>query len=124
MTIQGVNTKYSVLAHYTRHIREGFEIIDGGEANTVAAYNAHEQLLVLVTVNHDDAQTITHDLSRFASVSGPVTRWSTTMQLEGVKYLRDQEVKLAGKKFSAFFPANSIHTFEIVGAEQPSMLMV
>ena len=31
--------KFYVMAHYSRHIRPGMEIIDGGEANTVAAYD-------------------------------------------------------------------------------------
>ena len=38
-TVNGVNTKFYVMAHYSRHIRPGMDIIDGGEANTVAAYD-------------------------------------------------------------------------------------
>ena len=38
-TVAGVNTKFYVMAHYSRHIRPGMVIIDGGEGNTVAAYD-------------------------------------------------------------------------------------
>ena len=38
--MSGVNMKFYVMAHYSRHIRPGMEIIDGGEGNTVAAYDS------------------------------------------------------------------------------------
>ena len=41
-TVAGVNTKFYVLAHYSRHIRPGMDIIDGGEGNTIAAYGKDE----------------------------------------------------------------------------------
>ena len=34
-----VNTKFYVMAHYSRHVRPGMKIINGGDGNTVAAYD-------------------------------------------------------------------------------------
>ncbi len=56
------NPKYYVLAQYTRHIRPGMTIIDGGEGNTIAAYQPAARKLVIVTMNYDTAQTITLQL--------------------------------------------------------------
>jgi galactan endo-1,6-beta-galactosidase len=44
------------------------EIIDGGEANTIAAYDNTSKTLILVTINYGTAQNVTYDLSKFASV--------------------------------------------------------
>ena len=57
-----------MLAHYARHIRPGMEIIDGGEANTIAAYDNTSKTLILVTINYGTAQNVTYDLSKFASI--------------------------------------------------------
>ncbi|HEV2693588.1 MAG TPA: glycoside hydrolase [Verrucomicrobiae bacterium] len=40
------NRKYFVLAQYTRHIRPEMTIIDGGEANTISAYDPASRKLV------------------------------------------------------------------------------
>lgn len=115
MTVGQPNKKYSVLAQYTRHVREGMTMIDGGEANTVAAYDARKRLLVLVTTNYGPERWITHDLTRFSAVSGPITRWSTSTDDDGPNYLEQRDVGLSGKTFSVYFSANSVHTFEIEG---------
>ena len=44
------------------------EIIDGGEANTIAAYDNASKTLILVTINYGTAQNVTYDLSKFASI--------------------------------------------------------
>jgi galactan endo-1,6-beta-galactosidase len=114
-TLGSANAKYFVYAQYARHIRPGMRIIDGGEANTVAAYDAAARRLVLVTTNYGTAQTITYDLSRFATVpNGTVTRWST--QTGGSeRYARYTDTQVASKRFSRAFPANTVQTFEIEG---------
>eukprot|EP00929_Paragymnodinium_shiwhaense_P091354 TRINITY_DN5133_c0_g1_i1.p1 TRINITY_DN5133_c0_g1~~TRINITY_DN5133_c0_g1_i1.p1 ORF type:complete len:496 (-),score=86.67 TRINITY_DN5133_c0_g1_i1:55-1473(-) len=47
-----VNMKFFVLAHFSRHIREGMTILTSSP-HTVAAYDAARRRLVLVTVNYD-----------------------------------------------------------------------
>lgn len=116
-TTGAVNTKYYVLAQYSRHIRPGMEIIDGGEANTTAAYDSANKSLVLVTTNYGTAQTISYDLSKFTTVAGGtnglVDRWATQTNGTGDKYAYHADTYLSGKKFSANFPANTVQTFHI-----------
>jgi galactan endo-1,6-beta-galactosidase len=106
------NRKYFVLAQYSRHIRQGMTIIGSGDANTVAAYNATNHTLVLVTANYRTAQWITYNLSNYPSASGPVRRW-TTVTGTGPSYQFDTNVAVNQRTFKAWFPTNSIQTFEI-----------
>jgi len=109
--IGNANPKYYVLAQYSRHIRQGMTIIDGGEANTIAALDSANKKLILVTTNYGTAQTITYDLSLF-TVSGPITRWVT--QTGGSeKYVQHNDVTLTGTTFKVAFPVNTVQTFEV-----------
>ncbi|MCA1595763.1 MAG: beta-1,6-galactanase [Chloroflexi bacterium] len=110
--IGNANPKYFVVAQYTRHIRPGMTIMDGGEGNTIAAYDSVNHKLVLVTTNYGTAQWITYDLSKFTTVSGPVTRWDTNTG-GGDNYVQHNDTSLSGKKFWSWFPANTVQTFEV-----------
>lgn len=112
-TIGTVNPKLYVLAHYSRHIRPGMKILDGGGADTVAAYDAAARKLIVITTNYATPQTVTVDLSRFSTASGPVRRWTTNFTTSGEKYNLHTDTTLSGKRFSASFAANTIQTFEI-----------
>jgi galactan endo-1,6-beta-galactosidase len=115
-TTGAVNLKYYVLAQFSRHIRPGMRIIDGGESNTVAAYDATNHKLVLVTTNYGTAQTITYDLSKFTTVpNGTVSRWSTQTDGSGDRYTAHGGTTVSGKKFSVPFPTNTVQTFEVAG---------
>jgi len=110
------NAKYFVLAHYSRHIRPGFDIIDGGEANTVAAYDAASGVLVLVTTNYGNAQWINYDLSRFKTCKGPIKRWETNTAAGGARYVEHRDTTVAGGlSFKMHFESNTVMTFEIRG---------
>ena len=110
------NPKYYVLAQYTRAIRPGMMMIDGGEANTVAAYDPKAHRLVLVTVNYGTAQWIRYDLSRFRRVRGDsggrVARWDTQTG-GGEMYAPHNDTALSGKKFRCWFPRDTVQTFVI-----------
>ncbi len=106
------NRKYYVLAQYTRHIRPGMTIIDGGEGNTIAAYQPAARKLVIVTMNYGAAQTITYNLSNFHRADGPVRRWMTSTG-SGVQYAQLGGPVLSNKSFQSSFPTNTIQTFEI-----------
>ena len=110
--IGNANPKYFVLAQYSRHIRPGMTIIEGGGGSTVAAYDAAEKKLVLVTTNYDTPQWITHDLSAFSFLAGPIRSW-TTATGTGDKYVLRTDLPLTGKTLRAFFPTNTVQTFEI-----------
>lgn len=120
-TVGSVNTKYYVLAQFTRHIRPGMLIIDGGNANTVAAYDQFNRRLVLVTTS-TMAQTITYDLGRFGSVGGGpgglVRRW-VTQTGGGDAYSPHTDTYLSGRTFSCAVDANSVQTFEIENVSLP-----
>jgi galactan endo-1,6-beta-galactosidase len=107
-----VNTKYYVLAQYTRHIRPGMTIIDGGNPNVVAAYDSAHKKLAIVCGNDGAARQVTIDLARFKTVNGPITRWAT--QTSGAeRYMEHKDTTLSGKAFQVSFAKNSIQTFEI-----------
>jgi len=120
-TIGGVNRKYYVLAHYTRHVRPGLTILATDGANSVAAYDAAARRLVLVAVNYAaSARWVTHDLSRFRSAAGPVTRWATDTASAAAddgadrytKYSGDVSIAAGGLLAVLFGPA-TVMTLEI-----------
>jgi len=111
-TLGAIEPKYYVMAQFSRHIRQGMTIIGSGDSNSVAAYDPVGQKVVIVTVNHATAQTITYNLSNFTNVAGPITCW-TTVPASAQYYVESTNLPLAGKTFSAVFAANSVKTFEI-----------
>lgn len=112
------NPKYYVLAQYARHIRPGMVIMDGGEGNTIIAHHPTTKKLVIVTANYGTAQWITYDLSKFGTISGPITRWITVTGT-GDKYAQYSDTSLVGKSFWSWFPANTVQTFEIQNVNLP-----
>ena len=110
--IGSANPKYFVLAQYTRHIRPGMTIIDGGEANTVAAYDAAARKLVLVTMNYGTAQNITYNLGNFYRAAGPVRRWVTSAG-NNIFYAASGSPSLNNNQFTVAFATNTIQTFEV-----------
>ncbi len=105
------NPKYFVLAQYTRHIRPGMTILDGGDQNTVAAYDSSKQKLVVVTANFKTDRWITYKLTNFSNVRGAVQRWMTVVT--GAKYQFNTDVTIDKRSFRVWFPKNSVQTFEI-----------
>jgi len=76
-TLLEINMKWFVLAHYTRHIRPGMQILDSSDVSTVSAYDEDRRVLVLVTTNHGSKKSLSFDLSSFSHVGGPVSVWWT-----------------------------------------------
>jgi galactan endo-1,6-beta-galactosidase len=115
--LSSVNQKYFVVAQFVRHIRPGMLLIDGGNSNTVAAYDATNHKLVIVAANYGTAQNLTFDLSKFSTIPASGTtidRWSTNTA-GGDSYAHYTDVKISGKSVTAAFTANTIQTFEISG---------
>ncbi|KAH9897096.1 glycoside hydrolase superfamily [Xylariomycetidae sp. FL2044] len=119
LTLGAVSRKYYVLAHFTRHIRPGMTILDGGSDYTVAAYDAVSQTLVIVAVNWGSAQYLNFELSGFAtpgSDGAPVSRWSTIIGDDaGQEYVSHSDTYVSGTKFWSYFETNQIQTFEVAG---------
>ncbi|MEU9878488.1 glycoside hydrolase [Streptomyces phaeochromogenes] len=114
-----VQTKYYVMAQFSRHIRPGMTILDTGVGYAVAAHDATQKRLVVVAVNSGAAQTLTFDLSRFSQVTGGsgglVRRWNTLTSGSGDLYTARSDTYLNGKSLSVPFAAASVQTFEIDG---------
>ena len=121
--IGNANPKYYVLAQYTRHIRPGMTIMDGGEGNTIAAYDAAARKLVIVTMNYNTAQTITYNLSNFFNVAGPVRRWITSTG-SGSKYASFTDTTVSNKIFASYFATNTIQTFEVKNVDLNGPLQI
>ena len=61
-----LSQKYWVMANYSRFLRPGCQIIDSGDGDTLAAYDAKTETLTFVTTNSGKADVpLTYDLSRF-----------------------------------------------------------
>ena len=118
-SIAGVNQKYWVLAQFTRHIREGMRILDGGSDNVVAAYDSAKSKLIIVAVNWGDAQYLNFELSKFSTPpanGAAVTRWTTQIG-SGSRYVQASDTTVSGTKFWSKFEKNMVQTFEVSGVK-------
>lgn len=114
-----IETKYYVMAQFSRHIRPGMKILDTGVSYAVAGYDANARRLVIVALNTStSAQTLTFDLSRFTTVSGGsggvVPRWNT-VTTGGDKYAAYSNTFLSGKTVAVPFAAKAVQTLQIDG---------
>lgn len=119
MEVEQANLKWWVFAQFTRHIRPGMTIIDSSESGTVAAYDADNMQLVIVTVNHDTARSVTYNLGNFQDVEGPVTRWTTTA--DGVdRYVERNDLTLGPEKtLTVQYETDVVQTLVISGVTAP-----
>lgn len=120
VTLSTPTQKYFCLAQFSRHIREGMRILDGGSDHVVAAYDATNSKLIIVAVNWGAAQYINFDLSGFSTAgkSGQaIPRWSTQIS-SGNQYVSSPSDTLqSGTKFWSYFATNEIQTFEIANVK-------
>ncbi|KAI0016549.1 endo-beta-1,6-galactanase [Xylariomycetidae sp. FL0641] len=116
-TLGAVEQKFYVLAQFTRHLRPGMTVLDGGADNVAAAYDADAQKLVLVAVNWDEAQYLNFELGEFSAAGSDgdlVPRWSTMIG-SGEQYVAYNDTYMSGTKFWSYFETNQTQTFEISG---------
>ncbi|MFI1724014.1 beta-1,6-galactanase [Streptomyces sp. NPDC020489] len=114
-----IETKYYVLAQFSRHIRPGMRILDTGVSYATAAYDATAKRLVIVALNTStSAQTLTFDLSRFTTVTGGsgglTPRWNT-VTTGGDKYASYSNTFLNGKSVAVPFAAKAVQTIQVDG---------
>jgi O-glycosyl hydrolase len=107
--------QYYALAHYSRFIRPGFQIISaGGAYNTLAAYSPAERRLVLVTTNRDAPGEDNLDLTAFAGLPAAVKAYRTTS--DAPTNLQEETIALSrGTHIIDLLPARSITTYVIDG---------
>ncbi|MGW4510544.1 beta-1,6-galactanase [Streptomyces sp. NPDC004393] len=112
-----VQTKYYVMAQFSRHVRPGMTIIDTGVDHAVAALDRSARRLVIVAANKSSsAQTLTY-LSRFTTVTGGsdgvVPRWNTVTSGGGDLYTAHTDTYLNGKSLSVPFAAGAVQTLQV-----------
>jgi len=105
-------TKYHVFAQFTRFLRPGYKIIGSTDGRTVVAHDAAGRRLVLITINEGPAQTITYDLSRFASVDA-TSATVTTTTFDGTSLMVPGTAALMGNTLNLAAPANAVQSIEI-----------
>jgi galactan endo-1,6-beta-galactosidase len=115
-----VQTKYYVMAQFSRHIRPGMTILDTGVDYAVAALDKSANRLVIVAANiSSSAQTVSFDLSRFTTVTGGVNglvpRWNTVTTGSSDLYTSHSDTYLSGKSLSVPFTAQSVQTLQVDG---------
>lgn len=116
LTLNAPTQKYFCLAQFTRHIRDGMRILDGGSDHVVAAYDATNAKLVIVAVNWGAAQYINFDLSSFSTAGKDgqtIPRWHTQIS-SGDQYVSSpSDTVQSGTKFWSYFNTNEVQTFEV-----------
>ena len=118
-TIGAPTQKYFALAHFTRHIRPGMMILDGGSNCTVAAWDPSAEKLIIVAMNSGtNANNLSFDLSRFSIPGvdgGAVPRWCSDNL--GGRYVLHRDTFISGRQFQSFFAPGMIQTFEVSGVQ-------
>lgn len=115
--------KYFCLAQFSRHVREGMRVLDGGADHVVAAHDAAASRLVVVAVNWGAPQYISFDLSGFATSPGrsgqAIPRWRTQIGgAGGDRYVSSpSDTVQNGTKFWSYFETNEIQTFEVANVK-------
>lgn len=113
-----VQTKYYVLAHYSRHIRPGFKIISvvadqkDADYSTVAAFDNATSTVVIVSGNTGNSDVErSFDLSKFRSAGlAPlnVSNWQT--QINGAdRYARKVRARCFRFRFLSFLRIQQRH---------------
>ncbi|MWA05619.1 beta-1,6-galactanase [Actinomadura sp. LD22] len=113
--VGGVNTKYYVLAQYTRHVRPGMRILGSGHANTVAAHDPSAGRLALVTVNDGAQRTVTYDLRLLTSgTSTARVRVTDTIDApDARRYARETDAHSRDGILTVTHAANTVTTLEL-----------
>ncbi|WP_211748209.1 RICIN domain-containing protein [Paenibacillus sp. Marseille-Q4541] len=113
-----VKQKFWSMAQWSKFIRPGYKIIDIEDGDSIAAYDAASQKLVIVTVNDRSASNdVTYDLSKFGDINGSVTAYRTVAPSNGVtaENFANINVALNNKSFQNTVPAYSVTTYVVDG---------
>jgi O-glycosyl hydrolase len=113
-----ITKKYYAYGNYTKFIRPGYQIIAPGYGKSLAAYSPSASKLVIVTYNDATADvSLTYDLTKFGTVTGPATPHRTSAS-ENLVQLANLSV--TNRQFTATAMANSITTYVISGVSSPA----
>lgn len=113
-----VKQKFWSMAQWSKFIRPGYKIIAIEDGDSVAAYDAASQKLVIVTVNdRSSSNDVTYDLSKFGDITGSVTAYRTIAPSNGItpENFTNINVVLNNKSFQNTVPAYSVNTYVVDG---------
>ncbi|OWZ20900.1 hypothetical protein PHMEG_0004628 [Phytophthora megakarya] len=121
------NPKYYVMAHYSRHIRPGMEILGTDDINTVAAYDSTNYVLAIVRVNPGAEETKQMNIQDFMTslpyrvdkLPTRINTWTTQTNSTNSYYV-DSGIRDPAPVFDVVFPAASIITFEVIWSVKSS----
>jgi len=106
-----INKKFYLLAQFSCFIRPGFQILDAGDNNSLAAYDPASHRLVIVTVNDGEHPlTVAFNLKSFRTASATVARHRTS-DSENTQAV--DPVAINGGKFISTLPPRSVTTHVI-----------
>lgn len=104
---------YWVLANYTRFIRPGAQFFPATDPDTLAAYDARNQQLIVVRQNWDNhSVSAVYRLAGFSLQQASVSTYRSSAQ-ESLRESGPQPI--AAPEFTALLPANSVTTFVVSG---------
>lgn len=114
-SVIGPNTKFFVLAQFSRHIRPRMRIIATNDPrNTVVAFDAVRAVLVIVAINAErSSRQVSFDLRDFSAVGRFATSWVTETSGKGRLYQLSEKVVVEETMLRATLLPESVHTFEI-----------
>ncbi|KAJ5103525.1 Endo-beta-1-6-galactanase [Penicillium argentinense] len=116
-TLNGATHKYYELAHFTRHIRPGMQLLETNSTNVVAAIDQSSHTLVIVAANWDGQETFEFDLSAFSKIPGDGTKirgWKTDRVGDSL-YSSFGNIAVQNERISTSFENGTIQTLEIDG---------
>ena len=100
--------KFYVLGQFSQFISPGSQILKVGDNNSLAAYNAASNSLVIVTVNTSaNAYTAGFQLSGFSGLPAQASLYRTSLTENQSPY----SVSLTNTTLVAYIPAQSVSTF-------------
>ncbi|WP_018758984.1 RICIN domain-containing protein [Paenibacillus terrigena] len=113
-----VKQKFWSMAQWSKFIRPGYRIIDIEDGDSVAAYDAASQKLVIITVNdRSSSNNVTYDLTKFGDITGGVTAYRTVAPSNGVtpENFANINVVMNNRSFQNTVPAYSVTTYVVDG---------
>lgn len=109
--------KYFELAHLTRHILPGMQIVNTTSTNVVSAVDEKTKTLAVIAANWNTTQTLIFDLSALSQIPADGTRvrsWITNHAGDKL-YARADNITITEKSFSTVFETGTVMTFEVDG---------
>jgi O-glycosyl hydrolase len=113
-----LNKKFHVLSQFSCFIRPGFQILDAGDENSLAAYDPATHRLVIVSVNDGKRPlTVAFKLNSFRVTDAPINGYRTSAN-ENLQAI--EPVAIHNGQFMATLPPQSVTTHVVADIFPPS----